>query len=190
MGLLARWAALNARNENGPRSGNASRLDGAAWCGARAGAPRAQYASAATSCKRHPGPARLHLYSIRVAGVVNGWLTPIWQKLWTVASEPPPLAHQLRISSGLQFAWPRLSALVAACYPRGGDCPHLSMTGQPKKGRPISRRPFSFGGLVGSYSAFLDARQQMFRKEDCHLQERDYRRNGQQDNSHSKENQN
>ena len=37
---------------------------------------------------------RLHaLHSIRVAGVVNGWLTPIWQKLWTVASEPRPCHH-------------------------------------------------------------------------------------------------
>ncbi len=88
-------------NENGPRW-YAGRLDGAAsWCGSETEdletpavvPPPPTYVPTPSQINWVTG-RRLHaLHSIRVAGVVNGWLTPIWQKLWTVASEPRPCHH-------------------------------------------------------------------------------------------------
>jgi hypothetical protein len=73
----------------------AGRLDGAAWCGSET--EDLETPAVVPPPPPVPTPSqinwvtgrRLHaLHSIRVPGVVNGWLTPIWQKLWTVASEP------------------------------------------------------------------------------------------------------
>ena len=69
--------------------------------------------------------ARMH--SIRVAGVVNGWLTPIWQ------------------NSGQ-------CCLIAAPDCLYGVRPGMSLAWSPcrytlKKGRPITRRLFRLAGL-------------------------------------------
>src|SRR6266404_1435679 len=78
MGLVAR-TALNVTNENGPRLLVArAGLGGGGIVRGPAGAPRVQ-----CTLRHHilvPAPSRLHLlHTIMIAGVVNGWLTPIWQ---------------------------------------------------------------------------------------------------------------
>jgi hypothetical protein len=87
-------------NENGPRCGTRAGSMGAAWCGSET--EDLETPAVVPPPPPVPTPSRINwvtgrrlhvLDSIKVAGVVNGRLTPIWQKLWTVASEPRPF-HQ------------------------------------------------------------------------------------------------